>query len=309
MVKPRLWLALCACVCAGGVGCAGSPPGAGGGWFAGAFSRNPNQRSPQLELAWGRMQERDGNLTEARASYAAVLQVDPGSVDATLGLARLDFLANRMEEAERGYKRAVQLSPHSPQARNALGQFYAEQERWEEAMESLAIAVQAAPNERVYRFHYAVALTKANRLPEAVAEFTQAVGPAEAHYNIGRLLYDMGNIAAAEEEFAAAVLQNPRLEQAQVWLDEIRHSREPKAMLSQGGEASSHPDAPTAPQRVVSAPMATMTTPAVAATLPASAGPAGAVQASGFELPTVLPAPQTVTPEQLEQMRNQVSGN
>jgi hypothetical protein len=55
--------------------------------------------------------------------------------------------------------------------------------------------------------------------------------------------------------------------------------------------------------------MATMTTPAVAATLPASAGPAMPVQASGFELPTVLSAPQAATREQLEQMRNQVSGN
>jgi tetratricopeptide (TPR) repeat protein len=304
---------LCAWIGLSAVGCATAP--GSGGWLGSLFSPADGTRTPQLELAWGKLLERDGNLTEARASYQSVLQADPGSVDATLGLARLDYLANRVEDAERGYLRAVQLAPKMPQSRNALGQFYAEQERWDEALESLNLAVQAAPNERVYHFHYAVALTKSGKLDEALAEFTQAVGAAEAHYNIGRILYDTGNIPAAEEQFVAAVMQNPKLEQAQLWLEEIREGRTTNAVLSQApSNAPHHPAAPSAPHRTQPAsasqpaavPAAAIQPPsAIVPTAGGAAAQPKAVQSPEFQLPVIKGSQPPATAAQLEQMRNQ----
>ena len=47
----------------------------------------------KLHLSYARWQEEIGQLVEARNSYELVLGAEPKSVDAILGLARLDHLA------------------------------------------------------------------------------------------------------------------------------------------------------------------------------------------------------------------------
>ena len=74
-----------------------------------------------------------------------------------------------------------------------------------------------------------MALTKAGRTDEALPHFTEAVGEAAAHYNIGRMLVESGKTGAAEQEFVLALTKDPTLTDAQYFLDEIRSNAEQPA--------------------------------------------------------------------------------
>lgn len=199
--------------------------------FSGAKGDKPSQK---LQLAYGQFQERQGDIGEARKSYEQVLAQDAKSVDAIIGLARLDQVAGRTTEAEQGFQKAIRLDSRSGRALDALGQFYLEQQRWNEAAPTLAKAMQIDPSDKTYRFHYAVALAKSGQVEQSWPYLVDSVGLAAAHYNTGLILHERGNLAGAEEHFVAAILQNPRMEQAQRWLDEIRRDQQGKPQLTAG---------------------------------------------------------------------------
>lgn len=182
--------------------------------------------SPRLKLALAQFQEQRGYRDEARKSYQDVLAADAKSVDAVIGLARLDQLAGRTADAEAGFQKAIHMDPRSGRALDALGQFYADQKRWNEAVPLLQRALEAAPEDKSVRFHYAIALGKSGQIDQAAPHLVDAVGPAAAHYNIGLILRERGDLAASKEQFVAAVLENPRLEQAQYWLNEVGREME-----------------------------------------------------------------------------------
>jgi Tfp pilus assembly protein PilF len=177
--------------------------------------------SPRMKLALAQYLEQRGFRDEARKSYQDVLTADAKSIEAVIGLARLDQVAGRMADAEAGFQKAIRMDPRSGRALDALGQYYAEQKRWSDAMPLLQRAVEAAPEDKTIRFHYAIAVAKSGQMEQAFPLLVEAVGPAAAHYNFGLILHDRGELAASKEEFVAAILENPRLEQAQYWLNEV----------------------------------------------------------------------------------------
>lgn len=194
----------------------------------------PNTASPKLRLAYARMQEKQGNVTEARSAYTQILAEDRKSVEALVGLARVDQLAGRTPEAEQGYLKAIKVAPKSAVAHSALGQFYADQGKWDQAVGAFQTAVQIAPNDNNQRHQFAVSLAKSGKIEQALPHFAKTVGEAEAHYNVGLLLHDKGDLAAAETHFLAAATQNSQLSQAQYWLDEVRREKQLRGVIAQG---------------------------------------------------------------------------
>lgn len=210
----RSGLVLCI---AGGLtlsGCAGS------GWNR--LVGKKDQPSAKLTLAWAKLKEEEGKLTDARTGYEKVLAQQPNNVDAVLGMSRMNVKAQRMVDAEQGYDRALKLSPKSPAVLSEVGQFYAQQQRWDKAIPLLQEAQRIEPHEKNHQFTLAVALTKAGRTTEALPHFTDAVGEAAAHYNVGRLLVESGKTTEAQEQFTLALTKDPGLSDAQFFLDEIR---------------------------------------------------------------------------------------
>jgi tetratricopeptide (TPR) repeat protein len=193
--------------------------------------------SPRLQLALAQFQEQRGFTVEARKSYEQVLAADAKSTEAIIGLARLDQVAGRTADAEAGFQKAIQMDPRSGHALDALGQFYAEQKRWNEALPLLQRAQAAAPADKTIRFHHAITLARVGQIDQAVPLLVESVGPAAAHYNIGLILHERGDLAGSEEQFLAAILDNPRLEQAQYWLNQVRREQEQvqHASVSQAG--------------------------------------------------------------------------
>lgn len=212
----------------------------------------------KLHLNYARWQEHIGNLSEARDSYEFIIAEEPESVDAVLGLARIDQLSGRTHEAEQGFRKALKLSPNDPQALGAIGQFYAAEQRWGEAIQFLKNATSASPSDRAIRFNYAVALANSGNIDAALPEFTQSIGEAEAHYNIGLVLYETGDLAASEQHFARAVMINPELSEAQYWLSELRgeEAKSPAIAANSSGARYEElpPPRPSSQQTGLSAP-------------------------------------------------------
>ncbi len=232
------------CLCGIAAGCVTTETTAGGSFKSGGSGKygEPASRevaakpkskkkvdttpTPKSQLAFAVLQERQGDRDEARRSYEKVLATDTRSVDAIIGLARLDELAGRTSDAEAGLKKAIRIEPRSGRTLDALGQFYVNQKRWDEAITTLQSATAAAPEEKNYQFHYAIALAKSGAIDRAAPILVDSVGSAAAHYNIGLILHERGDLAASEEQFTAAILENPRMQQAQFWLTEVQHERE-----------------------------------------------------------------------------------
>jgi tetratricopeptide (TPR) repeat protein len=199
----------------------------------------PSAASPKLRMAYAQMQEKQGNLPEARSAYTQLLAEDRKSVEALIGMARVDQLAGHTTDAEQGYLKAIKVAPKSPVANCALGQFYSDQKKWDQSVAAFQSAVQSTPNNIECRHQLAVALAKSGKIEQSLPHFAKTVGEAEAHYNVGLLLHDKGDLAAAETHFLAAATQNPQLSQVQYWLDEIRREKQLRGLIAQGPGAGS----------------------------------------------------------------------
>lgn len=241
MIRPAQFLAwtgtLCAAALAGCVTETNGPPRTALWSTHGSASDAPTtwgrkeRASPQMYLKDAQFAESNKRYDEARASYETVLGIDARSFEATIGLARVDQLAGRTEKAEKGFKRALQLRPNDPVALDAIGQFYASKQRWPEAIHHLQQAAAVDPDNEHYHFHLGLAIARSGDPESAIPRLAKAVGEAKAHYNVGYVLYEKGDMAAAEKHFLTASLKQPNLAVAQTMLDEVRNSQgQPKVL-------------------------------------------------------------------------------
>ncbi|WP_291175705.1 tetratricopeptide repeat protein [Gimesia sp.] len=195
-------------------------------------AKNKLKDPDKFYVTHGQLQEKMGDLTSARTSYEVALGENPKSVEAVLGLARLDQVAGRKMEAEKGFQKALEMSPKDPQVRASIGQFYAAEQKWDQAVALLGEASKAAPADKNIRYQLGIAMASAGDYQAAMPHLIRAVGEAEAHYNIGYILRDRGELQASESQFLQAVLLKPEFNEAQYWLDEIRREKENRLMLA-----------------------------------------------------------------------------
>ncbi|MCA9041654.1 MAG: tetratricopeptide repeat protein [Planctomycetaceae bacterium] len=196
-------------------------------------SRTGLEEPAEVHQSYAQWQEQQGNLTEARQSYEFVLKQNPKSVDAMLGLARLDQLAGQTNRAETMIRDAQAQSPNDPAVLSSLGQFYISQGRYSEATDVLKQAAYISSNDTTIQYHLGVALARSGDLDSARPYFVRTVGEAEAHYNIAYILNEMGRSVAAEQELMASLQKKPSLQSSQQLLTEIR-SQHAATMVAQG---------------------------------------------------------------------------
>ena len=155
------------------------------------FSSSNELKNPiKVHLAYALWHEQQGNLLEARNSYNKVLEKNSKNIDALLGLARLDTQLNRLSDAEARLQKAQKVSPKNPQVMAAVGQFYAVQRDWPRALEQLKAARTLSPYEPTFPFQLGVVQARSGDLDAALISLTEAVGPAEAHYNLAVILQE-----------------------------------------------------------------------------------------------------------------------
>ncbi len=94
----------------------------------------------------------------------------------------------------------------------AAGRVYLAQERWDDAVSVLSAALEQDPYDDRVRFDLAVALGRFGDIDESLLRFTEVIGPATAHYNIGVLLYEDGEVQLSRYFFRQASQRDPQLE-------------------------------------------------------------------------------------------------
>lgn len=179
----------------------------------------------RMHVAYGQWNERSGNSKEARASYEDAIEKNPKSVDALLGLARLDILGGRYDDAENLIAKAAKQAPQSAQVRATRGQLFEARGEWSLAIDEYRAATRLAPDEVSHRFQLGTALAKSGDYEAGLTELTRAQGAAVAHYNIGYILHEKGERGTAERHFAKALQFNPELKPAGVILAQYREAR------------------------------------------------------------------------------------
>jgi Tfp pilus assembly protein PilF len=132
-------------------------------------------------------EEQKKKLDEAEASFKKALEVKPDLPDAYNGLANLYNAEKKFDQAAEASKKAMELAT-APAAGGAPG------------------AAGAAPNPSAV-YNQGVILWNAGKIPEAKAQFEQAVkldpNNADAHYWLGMALVNGGDTKGAKPEFEA----------------------------------------------------------------------------------------------------------
>lgn len=96
-------------------------------------ARNLSGQLPEVQLAVAEFNQRTGSYAEAADGFQRVLQLDPGSVPAYLGLGRTYDSLGRVQEAEQAHRKAIALSPDCWNCYNLLGTFLYNHARYTEA--------------------------------------------------------------------------------------------------------------------------------------------------------------------------------
>ena len=191
------------------------------------FSSNKELKNPvKVHLAYALWHEQQGNQIEARNSYSEVLKKSSKNIDALLGLARLDMQLGRMSDAETRLQKAQKVAPKNPQVAAAVGQYHAAQRDWPRALEQMRAARVLSPYEPTYAFQLGVVQAQSGDAAAALASFTEAVGAAEAHYNVAVILQEQGHAAEAENHLKQALALKSDLPQAQKLLTAMRQQRQ-----------------------------------------------------------------------------------
>ncbi len=236
-----------------------------------------------LKLRYARWMEELENFPDAQLHYNQVLAERPENFEAVIGLARIEQAVGEVEKAEAGFRRAYALRPESAVAQHALGQFQLSQDRVAEALPLLNKAVLAQPDDKAYRYDLAVALAKSGDINAALPHFKRTVGEAAAHHNIATILRDAGNLRGAEQHFRQALSIQPDLPESRHALAAL-YSQIKARQLAESTRGTVEQGTPNQSVRPAAHQSATRrTAPRNTATRP----------------------PQTLTPTQREQRRNQ----
>jgi len=120
----------------------------------------------------------------------------------------------RLDEAERLYRAILEQDPGEINALHLLGVLRQQQGKAEAALALLARALAAAPDVAIIHSNYGNALKALGRLDAAALSYQRAVtldpGLVDARYNLGRLLKERGSWAEAVACFEAVLAVEPR---------------------------------------------------------------------------------------------------
>jgi tetratricopeptide (TPR) repeat protein len=175
------------------------------------------RKNPECWVAYdyfGIVAKGQRHLREARQCFETSLRLEPDHYEAVYQLGVLDMLEGKPAPAEDHFRAAVEASPNSAIAADSLGLALAQQGKLEGAVAAHQQALAILPDHGNCHLHMGVALARLKRLPEARQHFEDALRtglehPEEAHFNLGLLLVDEGDLSAASEEFAEAARMNP----------------------------------------------------------------------------------------------------
>ena len=169
-------------------------------------------KDPDIQYRLGAALERIGALDAAIDAYRQALASRPEFRDAANRLILTLVKAGKGPEARERAQALVEASPNDPNAHFTLGLALSEQDV-EEAIATLRRVLDIAPRHVLARYNLALVLKRADRPREAIDELTRAIEiepRAEAHYTLGVIYWQQGDLERAEASLRAATAADAR---------------------------------------------------------------------------------------------------
>jgi arylsulfatase A-like enzyme/tetratricopeptide (TPR) repeat protein len=170
-------------------------------------------KMPQARLMLGTSYAELGRRGEAKAQFDLVLKDDPKSIQALVGMANLLQAEGRTEEVIALCKQTLALDARNSQAHTLLGEVYAEEKRPAEALPYFEKAAEIQPKLTRNRLNLAGALTEVKQYGRAAALLHDIVKDHPrfpfAQYNLGLLYEEQGRLPEARSAYAAEVAAYP----------------------------------------------------------------------------------------------------
>jgi tetratricopeptide (TPR) repeat protein len=165
--------------------------------------------------------QRTTALELARKCYQQAIKTDSESQDAYRGLARVYDELKEDERMVGTYEKAIKKWPKDASFRFEFGMAQARHKEWEPALAHMKDAVEIDPENRSYQITYAYTLARAGQWQESYRAFCKVGSPAEAHYNLARMLHHLGQDDASREHLELALTADPNLAPARQMLAKL----------------------------------------------------------------------------------------
>jgi hypothetical protein len=241
-----------------------------------------------MQIAMGRVSERQGDLAAAMASYGEAIKRDGSRSDAYVRMAVVHDRQGEFRESADLYRQALKLSPGSPEIYCDMGYSLYLQRRWAEAEMNLRQAI--ALDNKHLRAHNNLALVLAQnaRLNDALSEFHKGgSNGASAHANLAFVLTMERRWDEARAQYQLALAADPsstelktRLQQLDILAAKLEPTRNKVARKQDARVMTASAD--IAQQ---SRPPMSVTTQTVSISSPATQGAPGEVNRATSDLP------------------------
>ncbi len=194
-----------------------------------------------LYLSFARFAERAGSFDQAAEQYQKALDLEPNNLDAMMGMAHLRDRRSQFTEATVLYQRITEQYPQNAAAWNDLGLCLARRGMLGDSLGALQTAIRLDPAKPLYRNNIAKVLVEMGRNEDALSQLVAVHGPAVGAYNLGYMLQEGGQSAAAVQYFSQALAADPNLTAASQWLRRLQAGPAPGAMPAPGAVPAQSP--------------------------------------------------------------------
>jgi tetratricopeptide (TPR) repeat protein len=191
------------------------------------------QPKPATCLAAGRLREQEASdpkrtpaerermLDQARAAYQQALDTDPNFIPAWEALGRLYLTMEQPDRATETLKKGLEKHPQESSLWYALGMCHSRQHQWDPAIEDLRKAQELDPESRPYAHALGFCLARAGRYDESLACFQKIESPAQASYNLARMLHHLKKDDLCRRYVELALQADPQMEPARQLLAQL----------------------------------------------------------------------------------------
>jgi tetratricopeptide (TPR) repeat protein len=184
-------------------------------------------RDADVQNRLGEALDRMGALDAAIDAYRRAVSERPDFRKAVNNLVLTLVKAGKGPEAVARARAFVAQGPDDPNRHFTLGLAQSEQDV-AEAIGSFRRALELDSRHTLARYNLALVLKRADRLPEAIATLQRAIEiepRAEAHYTLGVIYWQQGDLDRAANALSAAVAAGPQYADAHYTLGAVRAAR------------------------------------------------------------------------------------
>jgi tetratricopeptide (TPR) repeat protein len=143
---------------------------------------------------------------EAVAEFEAAVKVAPREPDANFGLGYLQWKLSNFEEARKSFENELAIDPNHPQALAYVADIALRNNEPDKALPLLEKAIKQKSDVRIAYVDLGAILTQKKRYAEAAKALQRAIAldpsQPDAHFRLGKVHQAIGNMSAAEKEFA-----------------------------------------------------------------------------------------------------------